>query len=390
MLCHLIPVLSLRVSNKTFSDKTNFMPGSREQLIKSIWTPPSSWKVPGAWFWWFWLFFIHDEDTAKTGKCRQLMILWSIKNEKRISCNSLDIKIPVQIQQEGDLRWKLNGAAAAWYFDGEKMHEDFVLETSSMDLDGQNKSLIASGKTPSSFIRDGDEYVTRINGAHGFEFRARQDDPHAAIGPVHGRTPLPLGMELEGTRIERLTLSGTETRNGKKSEIHGTAYFQKILVAAPAPQWYWGMYHFTEGSFFTLMLPYTGRAAFADNAWKGVRLRKPTLPMQQDILFYHAPKGRLFEGHQVSISPKNEGGQLWSHTVHGKGADFEVKAFARAYSHACWEFVKDVGPLPIKSTFKYNEYPAVLEHLTLRTSSGEKIELKNGWGNMENSWGFLI
>ena len=154
---------------------------SKERMIKNIWTPPSSWKVPGAWFWWFWLFFIHDEETEKTGKCRQLMILWSVKKDKRISCNSLDIDIREQLKDEGDSRWKLNGAVASWYFDGNAMHDDFVLEKSGMKLDGKKLSLSAPGNTPSSFYLDGNEYVTKIDsasgsGRHKFEFRAKQDE----------------------------------------------------------------------------------------------------------------------------------------------------------------------------------------------------------------------
>jgi hypothetical protein len=92
----------------------------------------------------------------------------------------------------------------------------------------------------------------------------------------------------------------------------------------------------------------------------------------------------------VSVVPKKEEGNLWSHSVSSKGEDFEINAFARAYSHSCWTFTKKIGLLPIKSNFKYNEYPAVLEHVSLRLKSGEVIELKNGWGNMENAWGVLI
>jgi hypothetical protein len=371
------------------------MAESKSEIIRNIWTPPSSWKVPGAWFWWFWLFFIHDENTAKTGKCRQLMILWSIKKDDAISCNSLDIRIPVQIEPAGDEKWALNGAAAAWYFDGERMNEDFVLEKSRMALGGKALSLEAPGATPSSFRLEGSEFITKIRGraASGpvaFDFRAVQEDSHEAVGPVHGMTPLPMGMYVEGTMIERFALTGTETRNGKPAPLRGTAYFQKILVAVPPPQWYWGVYHFADGSILTFMVSYAGRAMLSDNLWKGTKLKNPTLPVKQDIMLYHAPSGRVFKGTNVHVSPKNEGGQLWSHRIRGRGDGFEINAFAKAYAHACWEFRKRVGPLPPKSTFKYNEYPAVLEHVELRTNEGEKITLKNGWGNMENSWGFLI
>jgi len=371
------------------------MSESREELIKSIWTPPSSWSFPGTWFWWFWLFFIHDENTEKTGRCRQLMILWSIKKDKRISCNSLDIQIPIQIERENDLHWTLNGAAAAWYFDGESMHDDFVLEKSSMELDGEKLSLIAPGSTPSSFFLENGEFVTKIktnssSGPHEFEFRARQVDMNPIVGPVRGTTKLPLGMEVGGTMIERFVLSGTEIKDGKTIPLTGSAYFQKILVGAPPPQWYWGVYHFKDGSIFNFMVTYAGQAALADNAWKGAHLGKPFFPISQDIAFYHAPSGKVYHGKNVSLMPKDEGNDLWSHTIKGKGKDFEIEAFARAYAHSCWRFEKNLGPLPIKSTFKYNEYPAVLERLSLKTEEGKTIELEMGWGNMENSWGFLL
>ncbi|MFA6213984.1 MAG: hypothetical protein WC717_01780 [Candidatus Micrarchaeia archaeon] len=365
---------------------------SREEILKSIWQPPQEWKTPGAWLWWFWLFFIHDENTKRTGKCRQLMILWSIKKDKEIMCNSLDIRQPVQLEPRADGTCLLNGAAAAWYFDGERMHEDFVLETSCMALDPARRSLMAPGKTPSSFFMRGSGFVTRIkSGKHEFEFVAKQEDLHPAVGPTHGSTPLPAGMRIDGTRIETLELSGTESHNGKKRALSGTAYFQKILLAAPPPQWYWGLYHFSDGSFFTYMVPYAGRATLADNAWEGARLKKPSFPVKQDVFLYHAPSKRVFEGSRLEVAPRQIGkSEMWMHALSGGGKDFALTATARAYSHACWSFRKKIGSLPARSNFRYNEYPSVLESLKLTTSAGETITLKNGWGNMENSWGFII
>jgi len=320
------------------------------------------------------------------------MILWSIKKDKEIMCNSLDIRESRQLESRVDGTYRLNGAAAAWYFDGVKMHDDFVLETSHMSLDSHRCSLFAPGKTPSSFSMLGGDFVTKIkSGTSEFEFVARQKDMHSAVGPTHGITPLPAGMLIEGTRIEYLSLSGTEVHNGKKRALSGTAYFQKILLAAPPPQWYWGLYHFSDGSFFTYMVPYAGRAALADNAWKGARLKKPSLPIKQDVFLYHAPSRRVFEGSNLSVVPIRLGKtENYQHELKGGGSDFSISATARAYSHACWSFRKKIGVLPTRSNFRYNEYPSVLETLTLVTKGGEVISLKNGWGNMENSWGFII
>lgn len=368
------------------------------QITKSIWAPPKKPLAKGAWLWWFWLFFIHDENTEKTGKCRQIMILWSVKNDKDIKCNSLPITGAKNIVPKGD-GFILDGAAAAWYFDGEKMHDDFLLERSQMPLDPDGCSLAAPGKTPSSFFLDKNGgFTTKIkSGSITFELVATQDDSHSAIGPTQGGSKFIGSLEIEGTRIERLALSGTETTSGqgksagkKTSQIRGTAYFQKILLAAPPPQWYWGLYHFADGSFATYMQVYSGRNFFAGNLYGNPQLKKPAVSLKEDILVYHKPSGRVFEGNRLTVKPESLGGGLWRHKLNGWGKGFKIGGTCEAYSHSCWSFVKNIGALPIKSTFKYNEYPAVMNNLEIETERGEKITLKNGWGNMENSWGFMI
>ena len=213
------------------------------------------------------------------------------------------------------------------------------------------------------------------------------------------------GMEIEGTRIEIMELSGWEkiggaSKTGKKSQkshlkrIEGTAYFQKILLAAPPPQWYWGIYHFEDGSFATYMQVYAGRAALAHNLLGKPNLRTPSVSIKQDILIYHAPSGRVFEGNRLVVEPKrSDTPDCWVHKITGGGAGFELSGEAEGYAHACWTFQKSIGALPIRSTFKYNEYPAVMKRLEIKlggADGGKSIVLKNGVGNMENSWGFLI
>lgn len=367
-------------------------PIGKKIALPGIWELQSDKLVPGAWLWWFWLFFIHDENTKKTGKCRQLMILWSVKNDRQITCNNLDIRVPKPISAlPGGNAWALDGAAAAWYFDGEKMHDNFVLEKSKMALDSGKKTLLAPGDTPSEFYLDGKEYVTKIkSGGRKFEFRATQEDKHPAVGPNHGQTRLPFGYGTEGTRIEVLQLRGTEKAGGKIKEIRGTAYFQKILLAMPPPQWYWGIYQFSDGSYFTYLQAYFGRALLAGNAGLNAALKKPTAPLNSDVCFYHAPTGRVFEGHTLSVEPKKLGNDLWKHTLSGGGQDFEFSAEAASYAHSAWTFEKKIGPLPARSVFTYNEYPSVLSNLVLRLKTGETIQMGKGVGNMENSWGFLL
>ena len=41
----------------------------------------------GAWWWWFWLFFF--DNPRNPARPRQLMVLWSTKNEKEIDCKAI-------------------------------------------------------------------------------------------------------------------------------------------------------------------------------------------------------------------------------------------------------------------------------------------------------------
>ena len=39
-------------------------------------------------------------------------------------------------------------------------------------------------------------------------------------------------------------------------ELEGTAYFQKVTVQAPSVPWFWGMLHFSDGSYLDWFLPH--------------------------------------------------------------------------------------------------------------------------------------
>ncbi|MFH1306370.1 MAG: hypothetical protein ABIH83_01775 [Candidatus Micrarchaeota archaeon] len=367
---------------------------SKSEILENIWSVPSIKLMPGGWLWWFWLFFIHDENTKKTGRCRQIEILWSIKQDSLISVNGMDISVPRQIIPKGN-KLGLDGAVAAWYYDGKKVRENFVLEKSMMSLDMEKKSITAPGNTPSMLMQKSDEeWLTKIKTDEvEFELVAKYIDKHPANDPHYDSTKYLAGLlRVDGTRIERFELEGTEkTADGKIKQIKGTAYFQKMYLASPPPQWYWGIYHFSDGSFLTYMQAYVNKNILRDNAGIKTELVSPANLLTSDIAVYHAPSKRVFKTQKMKIMPKRISENLYSHSISAQGDGFEIKGVCSAYAHACWTFVKNISIFPIKSTFKYNEYPAVFERLEIQFQDGsEQIVLENGWGNMENSWGILL
>lgn len=366
---------------------------TKEQILDDIWSVPSKKLMPGGWLWWFWLFFIHDEDTKKTGKCRQIEILWSVKRDHHIAVNGMDVVVDEQITdaQNGYL---LDGAAAAWYFDGEKVRENFVLERTLMTLDTKKGAIDAPGKTPSRFYKiNNKEYVTDIQG-DGIKFHlvAKHEDDHPVNGPHHHSTKYLGGLlRVDGTRIERFELSGEETdERGETRPITGTAYFQKIYLASPPPQWYWGIYHFADGSIVTYMQTYMNLNMVRDNWGLKAELTTPRNLLTSNIIVYHAPSKKIYETKDITVTPSRLGENNYSHSIMGTGDGYKIEGKCSAYAHACWTFDKDIGIMPLKSRFKYNEYPSVFEYLKISPDGQDPIILKNGWGNMENAWGFLI
>jgi len=116
---------------------------------------------PGSWWWWFWLFFF--DNPLDPSRPRQLMILWSTKNVDEIDCN--DYKISMG-HKSGPGR--LDGAVAAWYFDGEVMQHNYLLEKGVVELSEDRLDFKSS--QPSSF--EVDKGLNRIRIGDDFKFNA--------------------------------------------------------------------------------------------------------------------------------------------------------------------------------------------------------------------------
>jgi hypothetical protein len=308
----------------------------------------------GAWWWWFWLFFFDNPKNPK--EPRQLMILWSTKNVREIKCNGLDIKLT----RSSD-RSNLDGVVAAWYFDGEKMHHDFLLEQCRLLI--TEKSISSGSAVPASFSVEKNISEVKIGSEFHFIAELEQSEPGATTYSSN-RYLGSLGYNI--IRTNRLGLKGTVG----KEKISGTAYFQRVFVNAPSPSWYWGIFHFENGGVLSYFNPHLF----------GKSLKK-------DIYFFNGEKTHAFR--TIKVTPSGEG--LPSFKVSGENEHGKIAFTVRSYSHSSWTFrKKTLGIIPNKLV--YNEYPAVISEFELE-SEGEKTTLKQlgkSVGNAEHTTGFLL
>jgi len=311
----------------------------------------------GAWWWWFWMFYFNNPDDPD--KPRQLMILWSTKNVKTIDCNGLEINIKRPLDRKN-----LDGAVAAWYFDGRKMHHNFLLEQCNIKV--KDYGIFTDSDPETSFVIGEDRHIVKIG--DDFEFIAEPRDDHEFVMPSYHANTF-VGSKGYGiTKINRLDLGGKV--HGEP--INGSAYFQRVFVSAPAVPWYWGSFHFANGGVLT----YTNQMVLGKAIKKNVS---------------------FFDGKQLhelgDVTVKRLGGELPEFRVTSKTEDAEIAFTVKAYAHSSWTFrKKSLGVLPNKLV--YNEYPSTITDFQFRDKkSGRRLllgDLGKSVGNAEHTTGYLL
>lgn len=312
----------------------------------------------GAWWWWFWLFFI--ENPAAPEKPRQLMILWSVKNVPVVDCNYLKIRA----DNSSGSRSVLDGVAAAWYFDGEEMHHNFLLEQCNLHF---KDSSIAADSTPSALYSiTGRQHNIRLGS--DFEFTAEENNGHIFTGPTYNSDIYYASRGYSIIKINHLKMSGKI----RGEAVRGSAYFQRVFVTTPSPSWYWGIFHFEGGAALSYFNPYLlGRS------------------LKKTVSFFDGKEIHKLKNLEI----QRIGQGLPEFKANAENRSHRIEFTVKSYSHSDWTFKRNVfGFIP--SRLVYNEYPAVISELKFTNKeTGEKVTLNDlgkSVGNAEHATGALL
>ncbi|MFQ5975070.1 MAG: hypothetical protein ACE5J5_01965, partial [Candidatus Hydrothermarchaeales archaeon] len=305
----------------------------------------------------FCLFFFNNPKNPK--KPRQLMILWSIKNVKEIYCNYLKIRA-----DNSRDRSKLDGVVATWYFDGDKMHHNFLLERCNLYV--SDKKLSTDSIPSSSFSINKAENTVRIG--DNFKFIAEAEGNNLFTRPTYNSDIYFANKGYSVIRTNYLRLGGEV----QDKPIQGSAYFQRVFVNGPSVPWYWGIFHFESGAVLSYFNPYLFGKSF-----------------KRDVAFFDG--SRVYSLGNMKI--KKSGKVTPTFTVSAENKDEKIDFTVNAYSHSSWTFKgKPLGFIPTKLV--YNEYPAVISDFIFKNKkTGEKItseDLGKSMGNAEHTTGVLF
>jgi len=312
---------------------------------------------PGTWWWWFWLFFLNNPKNPE--KPRQLMILWSIKNVKEIHCNDEKFIFNLPLDKNN-----LRGVVAAWYFNGEKMHDDFLFEQCNIKI--SDKMLTSDSTMPTSFSIDKNKNIIKIG--NDFELVAEVEDKQGFTSPFQQSNKYIGNKGYSMIRLIRLRLNGTINNES----VHGSAFFHRIFVNVPSPSWYWGIFHFESGGILTYFNPF----------FFGKSIKK-------DITFFDGET--LHEFSDINVKFSVHGMPVF--IIKGENKNERINFTINTHSYYSWILKRRVlGFIPNKLV--YREYPAFVSDFKFSNKkTGENINLENlgkSVGNVEHATGFLL
>lgn len=351
-------------------------------VLPNIWELDTSRLIKNlSWWWWWWLVFIHNPKEPT--KPKQLMVLWSTKNAPRVRIDDVvwDNDMKIEKTENRDL---FKGATAAWYYDGKKMDNHFILEPSDIEVirKGGAGAIIPRAKWRYDFTGNGRDYEVIIKKPDtGMDFHITPINK--GFAKIRRETQCFFGTDYgyDLTEINRADMRGRI--DGKN--VTGTAYLQQVRVNAPAPPWFWGINHFQDGSILTYYQPHFGLPVFARSRNPHSKLLEVRLPFYKDIKFYSAEDGSFHRLRKNRVERWFEG-DLPVFEVSGKYKDMEAKFRLDSYSEVIWGFEH------AHTKFFYGEYPISVTEFKFR--KGNKIwsldDLGYGYGNSEHSWGMLF
>ena len=373
--------------------------------FSSLWTlqqrPPLNHLT---WDWWWWLVMLDDPKNAEPGK--QLMVLWSTKDNEMVQVNDVtwNPKGKPGFDEQGGIR--LDGMVCAWWFDGSVMHDEIINHVCDMIvLPAHHPSWPSSSKSNRGGgavvpLLDSDCSMGMVEDLSKFWLNLNLSENSPIQSVQLNLTPWNPAMSTArqanatyagNMGYDILRLHGTKVSGVIDGEsVNGTAYFQKVCVQAPSVPWYWGMLHFSDGSYLDWFLPHASLTMLSRDARAWKKRDISHIALSQGGLFHDAQNKRSERFEIVSVKKDMQSNNLPHFDVELKNGRTSIHISAQAVERAHWDFHQPTRG-GVWSHLTYNEYPLVVEELTIEDEFGIRSKSDYEWlrGNAEHSWGFL-
>lgn len=356
------------------------------------------------WDWWWWLVMLDDPKNVEPGK--QLMVLWSTKDNEMVQVNdvSWNPKGKPGFDEQGAIR--LDGMVCAWWFDGSVMHDEIISHVCDMIvLPADHSSWPSSSKSnrgggavvplldsdcSMGMVEDRSKFWLNLNLSEKSPIQSVQLDL-TPWNPAMSTARQANATYAANMGYDILRLHGTKVSGVIDGEsVSGTAYFQKVCVQAPSVPWYWGMLHFSDGSYLDWFLPHASLTMLSRDARAWKKRDISHIALSQGGLFHDAQNKRSERFEIVSVKKEKQPNNLPHFDVQLQNGRTSIHISAQAVERAHWDFHQPTRG-GVWSHLTYNEYPLIVKTLRIEDEFGVRVKSDYEWlrGNAEHSWGFL-
>ena len=356
------------------------------------------------WDWWWWLVMLDDPKNVEPGK--QLMVLWSTKDNEMVQVNDVpwNPKGKPGFDEQGAIR--LDGMVCAWWFDGSVMHDEIISHVCDMIvLPADHSSWPSSSKSnrgggavvplldsdcSMGMVEDRSKFWLNLNLSEKSPIQSVQLDL-TPWNPAMSTARQANATYAANMGYDILRLHGTKVSGVIDGEsVSGTAYFQKVCVQAPSVPWYWGMLHFSDGSYLDWFLPHASLTMLSRDARAWKKRDISHIALSQGGLFHDAQNKRSERFEIVSVKKEKQPNNLPHFDVQLQNGRTTIHISAQAVERAHWDFHQPTRG-GVWSHLTYNEYPLIVKTLRIEDEFGVRVKSDYEWlrGNAEHSWGFL-
>jgi hypothetical protein len=344
-----------------------------------------------SWHWWFWLFFIDNHENPSRPK--QFMVIWSTKDVEKIKINSYLWHKERDAVKRGN-RIDFHGLIGTWYYDGKVMKEPYFMDERDFFVEDNNG--------PGVLKTIDDDSQVFVGNPNRYKLHLTKDDIDVNLDMVSTNHSLSdhrvtynnffKGYGYEILKIHKMNLEGYFDDRGKKEDVTGTVYFQKVRINSPlVPGWYWGTVHMYDGSYLQYFMPHVGQQMLRRKHSQISPLDRGERYLSKRVNFYDKGEDRTYDFKNARISKYFNSKGMPVFTLKANNGREKLDFTLDCYSRACWYFEQPLLKV-IRTFLYYNEYPAMLTRFSLE-GNGKRItvkDLQGGVANCEHTWGSIL
>jgi len=339
------------------------------------------------WHWWWWVHFFENPDNPEFPK--QLMILWGTRNCRKVRVDDFywEPRIPMRANEN---HATFESMVASWYYDGNKMHDPFILDKGKTETEWEDRSgriKMENDQADYSFGGTLADFWLKVN-SRNVEIELsmpRWNDVMAELVPTEKTFIGNMGYSM--LKYRGLLSSGKIRVGETETLVRGRSYFQKVRISSITPSWYWATVQWDNGAYLHYFLPHIGPPMLRRSISHKSLMDWGEKIVSKTLNFYDAEEGREHSMKEIIITKRYEN-DLPIFKVSAFSDEAELNIEMATYARCCWHIWQPlIGP--IWHGIFYNEYPARVIDFEFRTGARRvgKDDFGKSYCNCEHTWG---